>query len=222
MLWTRPPQGETPGLCPLVRRQRTLAPPPASDDCSRHRTSKWYREAAGERPGKTIKEGQEVEKPAPRPRHYTEWDNKPEGSPTVHDWTHGSFRRSTGLGWVITEDENDGGNTIAQGRETLGTRQTAFDAEVMDGAHSLSTPTLQALLRGRDGPGELHAIQIHRGFSKLRTRTADIISVKRHGGAASNEQADKLAGEAAKRLGSYIVMWLAHLQLKIFEKFRKA
>ena len=37
-----------------------------------------------------------------------------------------------------------------------------------------------------------------------------------------NEKADVLAGEAAERLGSYAAMSLAHLKLRISERFRTA
>jgi hypothetical protein len=34
------------------------------------------------------------------------------------------------LGWIITGDNIGAGPTIAQGAKTLGTKQTAFDAEI--------------------------------------------------------------------------------------------
>ena len=34
------------------------------------------------------------------------------------------------VGWVITVDEEGAGEVIAQGSESLGTRQMAFDAEI--------------------------------------------------------------------------------------------
>ena len=67
---------------------------------------------------------------SPRPRRLTTWTDLPEGSRTLHAWTDGSFRRSAGLGWVITEDVDGAGEVIAQGSESLGTWQTAFDAEI--------------------------------------------------------------------------------------------
>ena len=66
--------------------KRVLIPQSASDDSSWHRISKWFRGASGE--GKLLKEGQQVEKLTPGPRHYTSglaW------------WTHSapSTRRQT-------------------------------------------------------------------------------------------------------------------------------
>jgi hypothetical protein len=51
-------------------------------------------------------------------------------TPTYHAWTDGSFRKSAGLGWIITEDDMGKGPAIAQGSKTLGDKQTAFDAEL--------------------------------------------------------------------------------------------
>jgi hypothetical protein len=48
----------------------------------------------------------------------------------VHVWTDGSFRVSAGLRWVVTADDTGAGEIIAQGSKSLGTRQTAFDAEI--------------------------------------------------------------------------------------------
>jgi hypothetical protein len=45
--------------------------------------------------------------------------------------TDGSFRRSAGLGWVITKDSSGAGPVVAQGVKMLGGKQTAFDAELL-------------------------------------------------------------------------------------------
>jgi ribonuclease HI len=51
--------------------------------------------------------------------------------PTGHAWTDGSFRKSAGLGWVITSDDQGAGPVINQGSKTLKGKQVAFDAEVI-------------------------------------------------------------------------------------------
>ena len=63
---------------------------------------------------------------------------------------------------------------------------------------------------------------IFKRLAKLRSRTADIAWVKGHTGTPGNERADKLAGEAAKKLGPYTAMSLAHLKIRISERFRTA
>ena len=67
---------------------------------------------------------------SPRVRDKTPWNPPPEGSRPLHAWTDGSFRVGAGFGWVITEDGTGAGDIIAQGSKSLGTRQTAFDAEI--------------------------------------------------------------------------------------------
>jgi hypothetical protein len=41
------------------------------------------------------------------------------------------FRQSAGLSWVVNPDELGTGVAIAQGAKTLGSKQTAFDAEAV-------------------------------------------------------------------------------------------
>jgi hypothetical protein len=51
--------------------KKALFPPPAKDDSSRHRISKWFAGASGNR--KLIRDGQPLEKSTPRPRGKTQW-----------------------------------------------------------------------------------------------------------------------------------------------------
>ena len=92
---------------------------------------------------------------------------------------------SAGLGWVITTDEEGAGETIAQGSKSLGTRQTAFDAEatVIEEAiswffynhgghralmvHSDSTSAIARASHTGAGPGQQHATRIHRLVDRL-------------------------------------------------------
>jgi len=136
------------------------------------------------------------------------------------------------------------GKTIAQENKSLGARQTAFDAEItaIESAlfwflhnrrehralviHSDSTSAIARVSHTRARPRQQHATCIQKwvhGLQNLRNRrTVDIKWVKGHSGIPDNERADKLAGKAAERLGPYTDMSLAHLKLKISERFRKA
>jgi len=51
--------------------KRTLILPPATDDSSRHRLSKWFKGASGH--GSLLKEGQATGKTRPRPWYRTPW-----------------------------------------------------------------------------------------------------------------------------------------------------
>jgi ribonuclease HI len=176
--------------------KRTLIPSPATDDSSMHRVSGWFRGASGE--GQLLKEGQKVEQSYPRPRNRTPW--APPTSPVLHAWTDGSFRTSAGLGWVVTRDAEGAGDIVAQGSRSLGTRQTAFDAEVSaikealdwfftegNGSgyrsliiHSDSTSAIARASHTGAGLGQRHAIEVHKRVSRPRTRTVDIQWVKGH------------------------------------------
>jgi hypothetical protein len=111
---------------PTHSPKRRLLPPSPEDDSSRHRKSKWFSAAAN----RWIKEGQPVERSTPRYRRATPWATPENPNPTCHAWTDGSFRKSAGLGWLVTEDDMGKGTIIAQGFKTLGDKQTAFDAEL--------------------------------------------------------------------------------------------
>jgi hypothetical protein len=66
-----------------------------------------------------------MEQTFPLPQRPTLWIARRPDIPdtdTCHARTDGSFRKSAGLGWIITKD--------SIGARTLGARQTAFDAGV--------------------------------------------------------------------------------------------
>jgi ribonuclease HI len=50
---------------------------------------------------------------------------------TGYAWTDGSFRKSTGLGWVITSDNQGAGPVIDQGSKTLKGKRVAFGTEII-------------------------------------------------------------------------------------------
>jgi ribonuclease HI len=97
---------------------------------------------------------------------------------TCHAWTDGSFRRSAGLGWLITSYDKGAGTAVTQGARTFGDKQTAFDAEVAaievalwwferDGAryqhmvvHSDSTSVIARVAHSGAGPGQDQARSI--------------------------------------------------------------
>jgi hypothetical protein len=59
--------------------KRALLPPPAEDDSTRHRPSKWFRGASGDR--KLVRDGQPMEHISPWPRDRTRWSS-PQDLPT--------------------------------------------------------------------------------------------------------------------------------------------
>jgi hypothetical protein len=116
---------------PVGTPKKALLPTHPEDDSRRHRIPKWFTEASDG--GHLVKVGENVEKTFPLPRRPTLWTARSPNIPDIdacHAWTDVSFRRSAGLGWIITGDNIGAGPTIAQGAKTLATRQTAFDAEI--------------------------------------------------------------------------------------------
>jgi hypothetical protein len=53
-------------------------------------------------------------------------------------------------------------------------------------------------------------------------RTVDLVWINGHAGTPGNERADELAGKAAELVGTYTAMSLAHLKLRISQRFRNA
>jgi ribonuclease HI len=221
--------------------KKALLPTHPKDDSSRHRVSKWFLEASDN--GRLVREGENIEKISPLPRRPTPWTTR---SPDIqnidvcHAWTDGSFRKSAGLGSVITGDDTGAGPTITQGARTLGTKQTAFDAEVaaIEEAwkwfgsspylhliiHSDSTSAIARAGHIAAGPGQQTAKRIQRMVARLpqQYQTAEITWVKGHAGTPGNEKADALAGKAATGVAWSPITSLAYVKLQISEKFRRS
>ena len=159
-------------------------------------------------------------------------------------WTDGPRRASAGFGWIATGDAEGAGDAIAQHSESIGTRATAFDAEVaaIENAvgrasnnvqqwralviHSDSTSAIARAGHTGAGPGQGRARRIHTWVARLNAmssrRTVDIRWTKGHVGTPGNERVDQLAGEAAEKVGPYASFSLAFVKERISERFRIA
>jgi ribonuclease HI len=222
--------------------KRLLLPPKATDDSSRHRIPRWFAEASGGSQDRLIKEGRSVERSTLRARLKTPWAEPTPGRRLCHAWTDGSFREAAGFGWVITEDNKGEGPTVADGLRNIGSQQTAFDAELaaIEKAiswftearpgqgwqhmtiHSDSTSAIARAGHTGAGPGQTVACNIWKMVRSLRNRSVNIVWVKGHEGTTGNEKADTLAGIAAEKPGFSKDMSMAHLKLRISERFRNA
>jgi ribonuclease HI len=176
---------------------------------------------------------------APRVRLKTPW-TRPTERIGIHAWTDGSYRKAASLGWVITQDDKGEGPPLAQGARNLGDQQTAFDGEVkaikqvvdwFQGVdqrhmtiHSDSTSAIARASHTATGPGQRIARNIRNMVCKMKShgKTLSLVWVKGHQGTPGNEKADILAGCAAEKAGYSKEMSIAHMKLRISEKFRKA
>jgi ribonuclease HI len=159
----------------------------------------------------------------------------------IHAWMDGSFRNSAGMGWIVTKDASGEDEALAQESKSRRPIQTSYDTEVsaIEGAilwflnhrnmgsslvvHSDSTSAIARVGHTRAGPGQEHAIRIQRWVTAMsratRKRTVDLVWVKGHAATPGNERAEQLAGKAAEMVGTHATMSLAHIRLRISERF---
>jgi ribonuclease HI len=220
--------------------KRLLLRPRATDDSSRHRIPRWYSEATGSGGNRLIKEGRAVETSAPRARLKTPWTQPRSGRKLCHAWTDGSFKEAAGFGWIVTRDDKGGGPSVAEGLRNIGSQQTAFDAElaaierviswfVEPGSewqhmtiHSDSTSAIARAGHTGAGLGQEVARNIRRMVCGMRGRSVNLVWVKGHEGTPGNEKSDVFAGKAAEKPGHPKAASLAHLKLRISERFHCA
>jgi ribonuclease HI len=90
--------------------------------------------------------------------------------------------------------------------------------------HSDSTSAIARAGHTGAGPGQGTARNIRNLVVELRGqgKGVDHVWVKGHHGTPGNERADALAGRAAEKAGYSKIMSIAHLKLRISEKFRSA
>jgi hypothetical protein len=113
---------------PFDAPKRALLPPRAKDDWSRKHIFTWFRGASAN--GQLVKEGQTLERIRSLPRDRTSWPFSATPRKALHAWTDVFFRKSAGMGWIVTKDATGEGEALAQESKCLGPIQTAYDAEV--------------------------------------------------------------------------------------------
>jgi hypothetical protein len=90
--------------------------------------------------------------------------------------------------------------------------------------HSDSTSAISRAGQSGSGPGQQQSRKIQGmvGHLPYQYQSAEITWVKRHAGTPGNERADALAGMAAGRTSWSPFTSLAHLKLRISEKFQES
>jgi hypothetical protein len=90
--------------------------------------------------------------------------------------------------------------------------------------HSDSTSAIARAGHTSTGPVQSIARNIRNMVCELRSqgKTVDLVWIKGHQGTPGIEKADVLAGKAAEKAGYSKYMSIAHLKLRISEKFRSA